>query len=42
MQRKTKQLAVRDVFLILTNGKRTEKNYFEAVRSNYLSIVKII
>ena len=38
MPRKTKQLAVRDEFLILTNGKRTEKNYFEAVRSNYKSI----
>lgn len=41
MPRKTKQLAVRDEFLILTNGKRTEKNYFEAVRSNYKSIFKI-
>lgn len=40
MPRKTKQLAVRDEFLILTNGKRTEKNYFEAVRSNYKSISK--
>lgn len=41
MPRKTKQLAVRDEFLVLTNGKRTEKNYFEAVRSNYKSIFKI-
>ena len=41
MPRKTKKIAVRDEFLILTNGKRTEKNYFEAVRSNYKSIFKI-
>lgn len=41
MARKTKNISVRDEFLILTNGKQTEKNYFEAVRSNYKSIFKI-
>ncbi len=41
MPRRSKQLAVRDEFLILTNGKQTEKNYFEAIRANYKSIFKI-
>lgn len=41
MPRRSKQLAVRDEFLILTNGRQTEKNYFEAIRANYRSIFKI-
>lgn len=41
MPRRSKQLAVRDEFLILTNGRQTEKNYFEAIRANYKSIFKI-
>ena len=41
MPRCSKQLAVRDEFLILTNGRQTEKNYFEAIRANYRSIFKI-
>ena len=41
MPRRSKQLAVRDEFLILTNGKQTEKNYFEAIRAHYKSIFKI-
>lgn len=41
MPRRSKQLAVRDEFLILTNGRQTEKNYFEAIRANNKSIFKI-
>lgn len=41
MGRKTKNLPVRDEFLILTNGKRSEKNYFEALRAYRRSIYKI-
>ena len=41
MGRKTKNFPVRDEFLILTNGKRSEKNYFEALRAYRRSIYKI-
>lgn len=41
MGRKTKNLPVRDELLILTNGKRSEKNYFEALRAYRRSIYKI-
>ena len=41
MGRKTKNFPVRDEFLILTNGKRSEKNYFEALRAHRRSIYKI-
>lgn len=41
MARKTKNLSVRDEFLILTNGKRSEKNYFETLRAYFKSIYKI-
>ena len=41
MARKTKNLPVRDEFLILTNGKRSEKNYFEELRAYCRSIYKI-
>ena len=41
MPRQSKRIPVRDEFLILTNGRQTEKNYFEAIRSNYKSIFKI-
>ena len=41
MGRKTKNLSVRDEFLILTNGKRSEKNYFETLRASFKSIYKI-
>ena len=41
MGRKTKNLSVRDEFLILTNGKRSEKNYFETLRALFRSIYKI-
>lgn len=41
MGRKTKNLPVRDELLILTNGKRSEKNYFEALRANYSTIYQI-
>lgn len=33
MARKTKQQPQRNKFLILTNGKRSEKNYFEALKN---------
>ena len=32
MARKQKNLSVRDTFYIITNGRQTEKNYFELVR----------
>ena len=41
MPRSTKKIPVRDEFLILTNGKRSEKNYFEALRSEFKTIYKI-
>ena len=41
MGRRTKNLPVRDEFLILTNGKRSEKNYFETLRAYRRSIYKI-
>lgn len=41
MGRPIKNLQVRDEFLILTNGKRSEKNYFEALRAHRRSIYKI-
>ena len=41
MGRKVKHLTVRDEFLILTNGKRSEKNYFECIRALNKSIYKI-
>lgn len=40
-QEVTKKIPVRDEFLILTNGKRSEKNYFEALRSEFKTIYKI-
>lgn len=40
MARSTKKLTVRDEFLILTNGKESEKNYFEAIKSKK-SIYKV-
>lgn len=33
MPRKSKKIKVRDSFLIITNGKETERNYFEIIRS---------
>ena len=41
MPRPSRKIPVRDEFLILTNGRQTEKNYFEAIRANYKSIFKI-
>ena len=41
MARKSKNLPVRNHFLILTNGKRSEKNYFEALRGKFRSIYEI-
>lgn len=41
MSRSSKRIPIRDQFLIFTNGKQTEKNYFEAVRANYKTIFKI-
>lgn len=41
MARKTKKIPVRDEFLIVTNGKRSEKNYFEVLRGKIKSIYKI-
>lgn len=41
MSRSSKNIPVRDEFLIMTNGRRTEKNYFEAIRANYKSIFRI-
>lgn len=41
MPRGSKKIPIRDQFLILTNGKQTEKNYFEAVRAKYKTIFKI-
>ena len=41
MARKTKKIPVRDEFLIVTNGKRSEKDYFEILRSKIKSIYKI-
>ncbi len=41
MARKVKKLTVRDNFIILTNGKQSEKNYFEAVRTKFVSLYKI-
>ena len=41
MPRSTKKIPVRDEFLILTNGRRSEKNYFETLRSEFKTIYKI-
>jgi len=41
MARKTKKIPVRDEFLIVTNGKRSEKDYFEILRNKIKSIYKI-
>ena len=41
MARRTKQIPVRDEFLIVTNGKRSEKNYFEVLRGKIRSVFKI-
>ncbi len=41
MARRTKRIPVRDEFLIVTNGKRSEKDYFEILRSKIKSIFKI-
>ena len=38
MARKTKKIPVRNEFLIVTNGKRSEKDYFETLRSKIKSI----
>lgn len=34
MARKSKKLQIRNTFYILTNGKETEKNYFDLIKSN--------
>ncbi len=41
MARQTKNLIVRNEFLILTNGKRSEKNYFELLRKHFKSLYEI-
>ena len=41
MARKTKNLNQRDKFIIITNGKETEKNYFTALRGYRRSIYQI-
>lgn len=41
MARKTKKLNQRDTFIIITNGKETEKNYFTALRGYRRSIYQI-
>ena len=41
MSRPTRKIPIRDEFLIVTNGKRSEKNYFEVLRSKIKSIYKI-
>jgi hypothetical protein len=41
MARKLKKLSQRDKFTIITNGKESEKNYFEAVRGAKRSIFDI-
>ena len=41
MARKTRKIPVRNEFLIVTNGKRSEKYYFETLRSKIKSIYKI-
>lgn len=40
MARMVKNYPIRDEFLILTNGKRTETNYFESLKS-YKSVFKV-
>ena len=34
MARRSKNLQIRNTFYILTNGKETEKNYFDLIKSN--------
>lgn len=34
MARRSKKLQIRNTFYILTNGKETEKNYFDLIKSN--------
>ena len=41
MGRKLKNIPVKDVMYIITNGKETEMNYFDMIRSEYQSIYKI-
>ena len=41
MSRKTKNVPQRSKFIILTNGRESEKNYFEAVRGRIRSIFDI-
>ena len=41
MARKVKKLPSRDTFVIITNGKESEKNYFEAIRANFESLYTI-
>lgn len=41
MARKSKNLPVNNDFLIFTNGKRSEKNYFEVLRGSFKSIYRI-
>lgn len=41
MARKTKMLSQRSKFIIITNGKESEKNYFEALRASHRSIFDI-
>ena len=41
MARKVKKLPVRDGFVIITNGRQSEKNYFEIIRANRKSLYKI-
>lgn len=41
MARTVKNLPVRNEFLLMTNGKRSEKSYFEKLRSKFQTIYKI-
>lgn len=41
MKRIQKQRKVRDTVLIITNGKKTEKNYFENLTSSFFGMFKI-
>ena len=41
MKRVHKQRKIRDTILILTNGRQTEKNYFDSITLHYKSIYSI-
>ena len=41
MKREQKQKILRDTILIITNGKQTEKNYFNNITNSFRSVYTI-